>query len=75
MTVIECKRGCEACDEEYHCTKCNLGYWLRKYSSKVSLCEKCPTGCLECSSPTQCSSCSKGYYLDNGMCYRLLLLL
>ncbi|EMS13306.1 serine/threonine kinase, putative, partial [Entamoeba histolytica HM-3:IMSS] len=61
---------CEACDEEYHCTKCNLGYWLRKYSSKVSLCEKCPTGCLECSSPTQCSSCSKGYYLDNGMCYQ-----
>ncbi|GAB1219702.1 hypothetical protein ENUP19_0041G0048 [Entamoeba nuttalli] len=66
----KCKRGCEACDEEYHCTKCNSGYWLRKYSSKVSLCEKCPTGCFECSSPTQCSSCSKGYYLDNGMCYQ-----
>ncbi|EDR27922.1 protein serine/threonine kinase, putative [Entamoeba dispar SAW760] len=66
----KCKRGCEACDEEYHCTKCNSGYWLRKYSFEVSLCEKCPTGCFECSSPTQCSSCSKGYYLDNGMCYQ-----
>ncbi|KAL7715530.1 Protein serine/threonine kinase [Entamoeba marina] len=65
----KCKRGCTLCDEEWWCTSCESGYYLRAFDGS-QLCETCPDGCNECSSPTTCTSCSDGYYLEDGICYK-----
>ena len=71
---FRCKVGCLTCDDDYMCTSCATGYWLREFYKSGELkgktCDKCPEGCSECSTPSQCSSCETGYYLSNGICKR-----
>ena len=65
--ATSCQSGCSYCSNNYSCSICNSGYYLRSGS-----CYYCPTGCQTCSYSTSkstvCTRCKAGYRLSNSRC-------